>query len=272
MCSRLSLRLSLSILAACFALAALGGAQAASKKIMTVYVPCGMVGPFGDVIKGFEKQHPDVEVRTLIANVIVLRNRVRDGARPEVLLTLGMRELKPLMDRNLIPDHGVVAIGSIPLAIVVPKGNPGGIKSFRDLASKKVKTVAVGDPKGVSVGYGAMTAMQKIGIWNQVQAKSVTPSMPSEVMDFVAKRKVDASVVYKPCLMEDLGVKPTSEMRTTKVQYVVDVPSNLYDQIACGAAAIKGSQNLDLGMDLVKYLGSNSSKAVFRKWWFGKLK
>jgi len=261
-----------AILTAGFLLGSLTGARAGARKKLMVYVPCGMVNPFAEVIPLFKKKHPDVEIQTQIANVIVLRNKVRDGARPDVLLTLGMRELKPLKDQNLIPEHGTVEIGTIPLAIVVPKGNPGGIKSIRDFASSKVKTVAIGDPKIVSVGYGAMTALRKLGIWEEVEPKAVTPRMPSQVMSYVATRKVDASVVYKPCLMEELGITPNSEMRASKVHYVADVPQNLYERITCGAAAINGSEHPDLSMALVQFLGSEPSKAIFQRWWFGKLK
>lgn len=259
-------------MAVCLAFGVAAGLQAAPEKTrLTVYVPCGMVNPFYEAMKIFRKKHPNIDVRPEIANVLVLRNKVRDGARPDVLLTLGMRELKPLYDQNLIPQNGTVKIGTIPLAIVAPKGNPGKIKTLKDFAAPAVKSVAIGDPKMVSVGFGAMTALQNLGVWEKVQEKSVTPRMPSQVMSYVSKRRVEASVVYKPCLMEELGVTPTGEMRATRVQFVADVPQKLYDQIACGAVAINGANHPDLAMALVRFLGSDASKAIFHRWWFGKL-
>jgi len=80
--------------------------------------------------------------------------------------------------------------------ICVPKGNPKQIKGLNDLTRPGVR-VTIGDPKSVCLGSIAKAALEKAGIYEQVQKQIVTYSADcQQIASLIRLDEVDAAIGY----------------------------------------------------------------------------
>ncbi len=80
--------------------------------------------------------------------------------------------------------------------ICVPKGNPKKINGLQDLTKAGVR-VAIGDPKSVCLGSIAKAALEKAGIYAEVQKRIVTfASDCQQVASLIRLDEVDAAIGY----------------------------------------------------------------------------
>jgi molybdate transport system substrate-binding protein len=80
--------------------------------------------------------------------------------------------------------------------ICVPKGNPKQIKGLQDMTRPGLR-VAIGDPKSVCLGSIAKAALEKAGIYEEVQKRIVTfASDCQQVASLIRLDEVDAAVGY----------------------------------------------------------------------------
>jgi len=248
---------------------AVGPARPEVKGEVEVYVPCGVAGPYGEVAEAFKAQYPNVRLRPRVENFYVLRNRVRDGATPDVFLVFGPVDLKPLEERGRLVSATYVKLAKISLALIVPPSNPGQVKSLEDLAGPAVKQIALGKVDLGSVGYCAQQALTRAQLWDKVKDKVVEIKMPRQLKVVAAEGQVEAAIVFKSCLYE--APRPGKEPEPLKATYIGDVPAHLYDEIEVGAVMIKGAPHPEMARLLLDFLDSPEVRATFVKWWFTPL-
>jgi ABC-type molybdate transport system substrate-binding protein len=92
-----------------------------------------------------------------------------------------------------------VNISDTDIVIAVPKGNPAGIESLKDLAKPGVR-VALGEPKQCTIGVLTQHLLKTEGLWETMQAnKNIVTQTPSSAMlvPSVIAQSADATLAYK---------------------------------------------------------------------------
>lgn len=248
---------------------AAGAPAASGAREVQVFVPCGLAGPYGDAIAGFSRAHPDITVRRTLENELPLRNRILEGARPDVFISLGDFELEELYAGGQIDRANVRNIALAPLALVAPPGNPLKLARLEDLLKPEVKHIALGHPEKFSAGRMGRQALEKLGLWDKLQPKLLQTPKAAFLLNFVASGKVDATIAYKSCIGE--VHHPGDQPKETSVTYVCDVPSDLHDPIHVAAAMINGGPNPETARLLLDYLATPAARECFVKWFFDPL-
>ncbi len=242
------------------------GESTSPQGTVEIFVPCGLAGPYGDLARMFQKQNPNIRLRPNVTGIVALLNQLQAGATPDIFLALGTYELTKLAEQGKFVEGSLVKCARIPLAVVVPKRNPAGVKRLEDLASPKVKRV-ITYPFNLSGGRGAKQALEAAKLWDAISKKIVTPKVPDQAKQLLKKGQADAGILYRTCLMESYipDQPPVIEHDLVAVQ---TIPQNLYEPIYASAVLVKDGKNLDAARKFLEFLQTPEAKKVWLKWKF----
>ncbi|MER3500663.1 MAG: molybdate ABC transporter substrate-binding protein [Candidatus Fervidibacterota bacterium] len=234
--------------------------------VIEIFVPCGLAGPYGDLARLFEKRHPDIRFRPTVTSIVALLNQLRDGATPDVFLALGTFELTKLAEQGKFVEGSLVKCARIPLALIVPKRNPAGVKRLEDLTSVKVRRIVL-YPFQLSGGRGAKQALEAAKLWEAVKEKVFIPKVPDQAKQLLKKGQADAGILYRTCLMESYipDKPPIVEHDLVAVQ---TIPQKLYEPIYAAAVLVKGGKNLKTAQEFLRFLQTPEAKRIWQKWGF----
>ncbi len=235
---------------------------------LEVMVPCGQIGPFSQTLKLFEQQNPDIEVLWVPENMVPIVKKIIDGVeRPDVFLSMGDLEADQIEEAGLIMEGTRVQYAENSLAIMVPAGNPAGVKTIEDLVKPEVKTITVPDPELNSVGKHAVEALRNAGIWEKVEGKVLFARFAADSKDTAARGAAQASIGYYPCAVEvhEPGQPPT---QPEKLKAIAQIPAELYQPFGCEGAVLKEAKNPESGKKLLAFLQTPEAQNIFRHWQF----
>jgi len=238
---------------------------------LTVFVPCGVAGPFGEIQKLFQARNPGLKIRPEVANIDVQTKLIADGkGTPDAWIALGDRETQKVVKAGMMDGEPTTfAFNSI--AFIVKKGNPAKIAALKDLTKSAVKTISLPTPENSS-GYYCQRALEKAGLWKQLQSKLVVVEQPSQVKMMVTGGKADVGVVYYPCTRETRIVGGQQQEVPGKAQLLGKIPSDLVGQIPAQAAVIKGAANPTAGRAFVQFLLTDEAQEVWENWAWDRAK
>lgn len=125
-------------------------------------------------------------------------------------------------DGSIVPGSDTILAYLVP-TILVPKGNPAGVRGLEDLARPGVR-VALAHPEAVAVGLYAVEILEAAGLLEPVLKNVVTFGENVEkTTDLVARGTVDATVswsvceAWNPARMEAVPIPPE---RIPRISYV----------------------------------------------------
>lgn len=165
-----------------------------------IYIPCGVLLPFKEIIPEFKKANPDIKVRDHYDNAInLVREIINRGRRPDILVTPGTTEMDLVREKKLIDDVDVSPFSELTMVLVVPVKNRAGVMTVSDLAKDSVKNVAIADPRFNAVGFHAKKAMEHFGVYDKIKDRLIPTDNPIMAVNYVGKDKADAVIHYKTC-------------------------------------------------------------------------
>jgi len=240
--------------------------QAASN--IVVHVPCGLAGPYGELRDGFVKENPTVKLKAQIANTLVLCDRIEKGENADVFLCMGSLELQPLEAKKRLVAGSERTLARTSLSLIVPANNPGNVKSLQDIKGAKVRRIALGDPKTISVGKESVDALKKAGLWESVKDRVQFVREAATLKTVVAEGKSHASLVYTSCLQETHD--PGKEPKKLPIKTICEIPLDLYNPVAIVGVAVASGAAGDAGRQFIAYCARPASQKIFEKWGFLK--
>lgn len=114
----------------------------------------------GELVGEFQKKNPDIkkifyetlppglELKQILANGALFRNRVLTG-RPDVYTSVTETAMKALREAGLVDDYFVYLHNR--LVLMVPEGNPRGIKDVTDLGKDSIRVSQPGGMEDISL-------------------------------------------------------------------------------------------------------------------------
>ena len=139
---------------------------------LTVFAAASLGRALEQAAASFEASRPGIVVTISTGSSTALRTQIEQGAPADVLLSADTANPKALVDEGLASGPPVDFARNL-LTVVVPAGNPAGIRGPADLARPGVRVVAAGD--GVPITKYARQV---------VAALATQPGYPS---DFAAR-------------------------------------------------------------------------------------
>ncbi len=230
---------------------------------VTVFVPCGMLGPMMKIRKAFEAQpgHPKVNLPN--DNAVILMRRIRAGETPDILLTPGETEMNLMVEEGFIERKKTWVFGTFRMILVVPKGNKAGIKSIADLADKRVRRVAIADPAQNSVGHYAVESLKSLKLWEAVKPKLVSHWHALEAVTYVCKNRVDAGLYFNACPFESTPSELSGYENTYRIIEVL--PESSHSVVKVQAGILKKASNPKGARQLIDFMLIEEGQKILRE-------
>ena len=259
-----ALRLSATLVAAALMLTGCGRAKEQARRQpvrLTIYLPCVIGGPLQKVAAAYEAGHPGVELAPQTYKPFETLSPPKEGSA--VAITVGELEMKSLVRAGLADEGGVrtFATNTSPLAVVAAAEGAPGVKQVSDLARPSVKRIFLEDPEKSSLGARAVEGFQKLGLWEKLKPKAVSPPAGVMVLGELLAGKADAAVVFKGCLFGE-GGEGGQPPKTIRV--VGELPPGLYRPIPYQVAAIKAGTRPEVAQGFADFLVSEKGSEALR--------
>lgn len=182
-----------------------------------------------------------------------LQEQIEQGAPVDIFITNNLKTIKALQAKDLLVPNSPQAFVKNEVVLITPK-NSTGISKFEDLASDRVKTVAMGEPDTTQTGIYAKEVLTFYEIFEQVKKKAVFGEYSLQLVKDVAAGKADAGIVYR------------SDTRASdKIKIVAVAPENAHSPFIYQIMVIKNSKSVAEAQDFAQFLLSQKALDVFQK-------
>ena len=164
-----------------------GGSEPAGT--VTVFAAASLTETFDALAREFESEHPGVEVVLNYGGSSGLAAQLVEGAAADVFAAASEATMATVVEAGLVVEPR--AFASNALELVVPRGNPAGVRGLADLARPEL-LVALCDP---SVPCGA-AAEELLALAGVAASPDTLEQDVKAVATKVALGEVDAGLVY----------------------------------------------------------------------------
>ncbi|WP_175459397.1 molybdate ABC transporter substrate-binding protein [Cylindrospermopsis raciborskii] len=204
----------------------------------------------------YQKEQKNVNISFNFGASGSLQQQIEQGAYVDVFISAAKKQVDALEKKNLLIPEGRVIIAKNRLVLITPK-NSSGVNSFYSLQDEKVKRIAIGEPRSVPAGQYAKQVLEQLKIWSNIKSKLVYGNNVRQVLAAVESGNADAGLVYA-----------TDAKISGQVKVVVVADEKFHSPIIYPLGIIRGSKNIDAAKNFSKFLVSNPSKTVFKKYGF----
>jgi molybdate transport system substrate-binding protein len=221
---------------------------------INVFAAASLTAAFKDEGTAFQTKHPNATVTLNFAGSASLVTSINNGAPADVFASADT----PNMDKVVKAGNATSSPANFAtnkLQIVVPAGNPKGIKGLSDLANPA--TVVILCAPAVPCGNYANQALTKAAV--KVTPKSQEQDV-NAVLSKVSLGEADAGIVY----VTDI------KSAGAKVQGV-DIPDDQNVIAAYPMATVKGGANPKGGLAFIDFVLSTAGQVILANYGFSKV-
>ena len=198
-----------------------------------------------------------VRVSSAASNLLTLQ--LKSGAPGHIFLPAHVEWLEELADADRIEEWAPL-VGNR-LALVVPAGNPAAVMSVADLASERVKRVALAG-ETVPAGRYAEQSLRAARVYSSLleSGRVVRAHNARSALTFVAQGEVDAGVVYE-----------TDAKSSSSVELVGLLDSSSHSPAVYPVALLHSARAVRSGRAFYDHLRSDEAGEGFARYGFRKL-
>jgi molybdate transport system substrate-binding protein len=232
---------------------------AAKPSSVTAFVAASTQDAVNDVAATFHRD-TGIAVKISPGGSNTLANQIINGADADVFLSANELWADSVKEKGFAAELRPLLTNS--LVLIVPKGNPAGVKWPEGLLAAKVKHVALAGEK-VPAGIYAKQALGAQHVYDDLarDKKIVRGKDVRATLNLVELGEVAAGVVYS-----------TDAATSDRVEVVYTFDEKSHDPIRYPLVLLKHGQQNPAARKWFDYLGSASAAKVFEKYGFRLLK
>src|SRR6266403_1679936 len=136
---------------------------------LTVFAAASLTDSLREIAVGYEKQS-DAKIVFNFGASSTLARQIEEGAPADIFFSADEAKMDGLEQKGLILKETRKSRLSNSLVIVVAAEGGAAIESPKDLATDKVKRLALAEPKTVPAGIYAREYLEKQNLWPAVRA------------------------------------------------------------------------------------------------------
>lgn len=219
---------------------------------ITVLAAGNLTLPFGRIAREFEASHPELGVDLVFASSGSLRAQIEAGAPADVFASASQKHMDILDEAGLLLRGSRADFAANRIVLVVPAGNPGGVKGVPDLAASRVERVALGDPGHVPAGAYADEVLRAAALGDGFDAKRVLCDHVHQVLTLVACGEVEAGFVFAT----DARLEPD------RVSVAWEAPAKSHRPARFPLAVLRASSRPDAARDFAAFVAGPRGRAI----------
>ncbi|ADM71208.1 Molybdate-binding periplasmic protein [Paenibacillus polymyxa E681] len=235
--------------------------QTSSKTAETIELTISAAASLTDALKeiqhSYESTHTGIQLNFNFGGSGALEKQIEQGAPSDLFLSASTKNMKSLVDQQLIDTKKQKTWLTNELVAVIPADGTMNIASVTDLTKREVKKVAIGIPESVPAGNYALEALTKAKLWDTLQSKLVQAKDVRQVLQYVETGNADVGFVYK-----------TDALTSQKAKIAFEVDSKTYSPVEYPIGIVKASKHIQEAEDFYAYLQSQESLNIMAKYGF----
>jgi len=213
---------------------------------------------FADLAREYEKQNPQVHV---IANFVcppcVMFRAGAEKPKLDVFAALGDFEIARLRRDGQVDLAYTKEAGRTPLALVTSRHVKSQVRGIPDLHRTPLRRIGVGDPAEVAVGYYTKRALEKTGLWHELEGRLVYGRSGCELLKWLGLgRDIDAAIVFAVCV--------TSENRT--VYAVQEFPPDMVPPVPLIVGVAKDCRAQEEARRFVDFVADPATRPLLARY------
>ncbi|HEX4646697.1 MAG TPA: molybdate ABC transporter substrate-binding protein [Verrucomicrobiae bacterium] len=220
---------------------------------VTVFAAASLTESLKEIATAYEKQSGDQIIFNFGASSTLAR-QIEEGAPADIFFSADEAKMDGLEKKDRILKETRKSRLSNSLVIVVAAEGGADVESPKDLATDKVKKLALAEPKSVPAGIYAKEYLQKQNLWPAVEGKVIPTENVRAALAAVEAGNVEAGIVYK-----------TDAAISKKVKVAYEVPPKDNPDISYPMAVVKEAKQPAAAKKLLEYLDSEDAAKVFEK-------
>lgn len=243
-------------------------AQAASPVVsvspanITIYGAASLSAVLAKVKTRYEADNPGTVLTISTDSSSALETKIEQGAPADVFLSADKANAQKLSDKDLAEGSLVEFAGNL-LTVIVPAGNPAGIKTPADLANKGIKVIAAGDTVPITKYANQLVA-------NLARQPGYPADFAAEyTANIVSKQDNVSAVVAQISLGEgDAAIVYVTDARTTTKVATIDVPAAANVPATYAGVVVKGTPDPDAAKAFLAWLAGPEGQAIVASFGF----
>lgn len=239
----------------------------ADKEDLVVFAAASMTDVLDQIKTSYEKQNPEVNLIFNFDSSGTLKTQIEEGANCDVFISAAQKQMNELdpededfKGKASIKDKSRIDLLENKLCLVVGDKTDSKISKFEDLATDKVKTLALGN-EDVPVGQYSEEILKNLEIYDQAMAKASLGSNVREVASWVSENTADAGIVYATDA-KAFGLKVVAEAKGSMLENNIIYP----------AAILENSKNKEEAQKFLEFLLEDESGQIFEDAGFSVLR
>ncbi|MBO9608583.1 MAG: molybdate ABC transporter substrate-binding protein [Paenibacillaceae bacterium] len=229
----------------------------AAKVELTVSAAASLTDALNEIGKKYEASHANVKLAFNYGASGTLQQQIEQGAPADLFLSAASKNMKTLVDKQLVDAGKQRNLLSNELVVVVPADSKLTLTGVADLAKPEVKVLSVGIPESVPAGQYAKDALTNAKLWDSLQTKTVQAKDVKAVLQTVETGNAEAGFVYK-----------SDALTSTKAKIAFTVTPGTYGAIEYPIGIVKATKNAKETEELYNYLQSKEALDIFVKYGF----
>jgi molybdate transport system substrate-binding protein len=223
---------------------------------INVFAAASLTGSLKEIATAYEKQTGDKVGFNFGASSFLAR-QIEEGAPADIFFSADEAKMDGLEKKGLVLKETRKSRLSNSLVIVVASESGASIETPKDLATDKVKRLALAEPRTVPAGIYAKEYLQKQKLWPSVEAKVVPTENVRAALSAVEAGNAEAGIVYK-----------TDAALSKKVKIAYEVPASDSPAISYPMAVVKEAKEPDAAKRFLQHLDSDEAGRVFEHFGF----
>jgi molybdate transport system substrate-binding protein len=224
---------------------------------LTISAAASLTDAFKEIQTNYETKNKQIKLNFNFGASGALQQQIEQGAPADLFFSAATKNMKTLIDKQLIDTAQQKNLLINELVVVVPADGKVTIQKAEDLTNENIKHLAVGEPQTVPAGSYAKEALTNVKLWDTLQDKIVQGKDVRQVLTYVESGNAEAGFVYKTDAMTSKSVK---------VAFSVDPQS--YTPIEYPGGIVKATKHSKETADFYAYLQSKEAQDVFVKFGF----
>ncbi|MEE0517306.1 MAG: molybdate ABC transporter substrate-binding protein [Anaerovoracaceae bacterium] len=245
----------IALFAICIQLIGCSEQKSSEQTEMTVLAAASLTDVCEELEEEYKKENQNTVLKFSFGGSGTLKTQIEEGVPADIFISAAEKQMYELKSQGLMIDESIADIAENKVVLVVPEGNPAGIRTFEDAATAEI--IGIGEPESVPAGQYAREIFSNLGIWNIVKQKANFGSDVRTVLSWVESGAVDCGVVYA-----------TDANMSRNTEIVCEAKEGTHEPVIYPAGVIKASKNIGEAQEFTKFLKSERAAEIFEKYGF----
>jgi len=182
-----------------------------------------------------------------------LAAQIREGAPFDVFFSANTGFVDQVVESGACLGETKALYARGRVVLWVPQGEAPA--TLADLKDPRFVKIAIANPEHAPYGLAAKQAMQKLGVWPELESRIVYGSNIKETMQFAETGNAEVAIVALSLAIRSKGAYTA-------------IPAELHAPIDQAMVVCKGGSNEKVGRELVEFMSSPEIRALMKQYGF----